>query len=83
MVLEAPNMLPVGAEVEPIPPNGDVTVEDVPKTELALPEAADAPELAPNTDVAPKPLDFGATAVTPLPVAPKTGGLAAPNAGTC
>lgn len=78
-------MLPVGADVELIPPNGDVTVEDAPKTELVLAGTAGELAAAPNTDVAPKPLAVGATEAVTLLEAPKAGGLPelpVPNAGT-
>lgn len=77
-------MLPVGADAELIPPNGDVTVEDAPKTELVLAGTAEELTAAPNTGAAPKPLAVGATVPVPPFEAPKAGGLpelALPNAG--
>lgn len=71
--LGVPNILPVGADTELISPNGVGTVEDAPKMELVLAAAAVELEAAPNTGVAPKLLDVGATEAVALLVAPKDG----------
>lgn len=79
MELAAPNKLVVDAAgVELVAPNGDVTDEEPPNTELVLAEVANEPELPPNTGGAPNPLATGAALVVE---APNAGGLVAPNVG--
>lgn len=66
-------MLPVGADTELFPPNGDGTVEDAPKMELVLTATAVELGAAPNTGAAPKLLAVGATEAATLMVVPKAG----------
>lgn len=67
------------AGVELVAPNGEVTVEDPPNTELVLPAVANEP--APKTGAAPNPEAAGVPALAVAP--PNAGGLVAlaPNAG--